>query len=548
MSIESEIYKYKSNKNLNEYIDKYVFTNMYKDNFKKVADDMLNNKYYLPNIGYTQDLYNESYNRSTLRLIHGFAIIYPLIKIYKETKDKRYILKCISMVDNWINRFRYPECKKSMAFHDETTALRLTHLIYLFDVSKNMLDIDEIKSLYLEIKDTAKLLSLPSFYSENTNHGFFQDLSLIIYSKYFNYNEDSIEYYKLGQKRIKTYFDYIFTKSGVHKEHSPEYHFLIANKTLSLINSGLIEDNEFYEYIKSIYLETCKFSTYISKPNMELPKTGDTKPGIYIDNIYKNLYEDINYKSLIDKKFNNINLDTDYIFEDAGYAILKNKWGEDAIYILFCASYHTKYHKHCDDLSFLVHYKGDIISESGPFGYMYDDDMCKYGYSSFAHNTLIVNGKSLPRVDKKYDKVKITQFELDKDKSIIKAINNRYEGIMHKRTLSFEKNNNIINIVDYIRGDKESNYTLLFHLSSEIDIKQDKNYIYMYRDYKLIGKMCFTSDDNIDIGYSYGKDDNLIKGINFPNMYEISSNYVIYININNTKTTIINTQMNIYTS
>lgn len=548
MSIESEIYKYKLNKKSNKYINKYIFTNMYKDNLEQVANDMIKDRYYLPNIGYTEDIYNENYNRSVLRLTHGFAIIYPLAKTYEETNDTKYILKCIDIIDNWINKFRYPEYKNSMAFHDETTSLRLIHFIYVFDISKNILHVGKIKNLYLEIKETAKLLSLPSFYSLNTNHGFFQDLSLIIYSRYFKYDEHSPEYYKLSIIRIKSYFDYIFTKSGVHKEHSPEYHFLIANKILSLIHSELIDDIEFYEYIKSIYLDTCKFSTYISKPNMELPQIGDTQPGMYIDSIYKNLYEDINYKSLINKEFNNITLNTDYVFDDAGYAILKNKWGEDSIYILFCASYHTKYHKHCDDLSFLVHYKGDIISESGPFGYMYEDEMCKYGYSSFAHNTLVVNDKSLPRVDGKYDKVGITQFELGKKKSTVTAVNERYEGTIHKRTLSFDKEKNIINIIDYISGEKENNYILLFHLNSEINVKQDKNYIHMYRNYKLIGEIRFTSDDNIDIKYIYGNGNYVVKGINFPKMYKVSSNNVIYININNIKTSIINTQINIYTS
>jgi hypothetical protein len=546
MGIEKEILYYVENINLDIQIKKYTSLGLYKKDFEKISEDMINNKYYIPGIGYTDNLFSEEYNRSTLRLTHGFTILHPLVYSYKKTKDKKYLLKGIEIVEDWMKKFQYNKFSKSMAFHDETTSLRLIHFIYLFDVCKNVLEIDIIKNLYQEIKNTAQLLTEEDFYSKNTNHGFFQDISLILYSRYFAENEESTNYHELSKDRIKSYFEYIFTESGVHKEHSAAYHFLISNKILLLMKNELIDDNELYEYIKTVHLKTCKFSKYIIKPNGELPCIGDTEPNINVRNIYKNLYEDKNYQYIINREYSNIDLDIDYVFDDAGYAIFRNKWADDAVYVLFSAGYHTYYHKHCDDLSFIVHHNGDIISEAGPFGYMYEDDMCKYGYSSFAHNTLIVNGLSLPRVDGKYDKVKISEYELGENKSTVKGINQRYEGVNHERSLSFDKDNLVISVEDYITSENINDYTLLFHLAPNLVPKQYENIINIYANEKIVCKMEFVSELDLDINCGYGKFSDKIQGIFFSKMYTIDFNYVVYVSIKEAKCASLQTSLKIY--
>ncbi len=546
MFIEKEILYYIQNPNKEINILKYVSSGLYKNNIEKVAEDMINDKYYIPNIGYTENLFDEKYNRSTLRLIHGFTILYPLIHAYNKTQDSKYLLKGLSMIEQWIEEFRYENSKKSMAFHDETTSLRLNNFIYFFDICKDKVEIKYIKKLYQEIKSTAYLLSQDYFYTKNTNHGMFQDISLVLYSKYFIKNKESDYYYELSKARLKSYFEYIYFESGVHKEHSPAYHFLVSYKILKLSQELFILDIEFKEYLYKLYLRTCDFSTYIIKPDGKLPNIGDTQPNIDVRQLYRNLYEDENYSNVIIENYDKVNLKTDYADLKSGYAVLRDKWGSDSVYVLFCASYNTSYHKHCDDLNFIIHYKGDIICEAGPFGYDYKDEKCIYGYSSFAHNTLIVNGESLPRIDKKYDSVKMIECELGEDKSIIKGINARYENVQHERTILFDKNNMMINIKDCIISKDINKYTLLFHLAPNLIPKQHGNEIEVYKDDKMICKIEFNSDKDICVNCSYGDSQEKIKGLNFPKMYETDYNYVIYVNIDNLKDINLNTYLKIY--
>lgn len=544
----SEINIYIDNNDNNEWINKYAYFKSMNSNedLNKETQNMLVDIFFIQNVGYTTDLYNKNYNKSTLRLIHGFVFLYPLITSYKKTKDKIYLNKCTDILEKWINQFRYEGKSSCMSFHDETTSLRLRNLTYLFNISKNILDIDKLKIIYEEIMYTANILAIDEFYSTNTNHGFFQDLALIVYSKYFKFNKDSDKFMMIAQKRMQSYFEYIFTSDCVHKEHSPEYHFLIINNIKNLLNSELINDYKFYSYVKKIYLESVRFATYISKPNLELPHVGDTQKDIYINKLYKTLYKEDNYRALISCEYESIDLNPDYVFKEAGYSIFKDKWSIDSIYVLLTAGYHTSYHKHCDDLSINIYYKGDIISEAGPFGYMYEDDMCKYGYSGFAHSTLIVNDKSLPRIDGKYDSVKITEYNIGNKISYVKAINNRYDNVMHERTVEFDKERLVININDFITSKINNNYTVLYHLGKDIKPVKKENIIYLYRLDSLIGDIRIKSDIDLELDYSYGVDLNLIKGINFPKMYEVDYNYVIYITIKNINETKIQSSIKIY--
>ncbi len=534
MLIDNEIQIYKNrisngNINSNTLLNKYIYKSLYKDNLEEIADNMLKNIYYLPNIGQVKDLFDKGYNRSLLRLTHGFTMIWPLSFMYKKTNDKKYLLKEIEIVEEWIKN--WSDKSNTMAFHDETTSLRMIHLIYIFNECIDVIDVEYLRTLFIEINNTADLLASEQFYTKNTNHGMFQDRSLILFCIYFNEYYKSKEYFQLAKYRIKSYVKYIYTTSGIHKEHSPAYHFIVSRRVLEIAKDIEPYDFEFYEYIYNLYLKTCEYATYIIKPDGKLPNIGDTEPNIDARLNYKNMYNDKNYQNHINKKYDDITLSTNYVDIESGYAILRDKWSEDSIYILYTACYHTSYHKHCDDLNFIIYHKGDIITESGPYGYNYDNELCKYGYSNFAHNTLIVNDESLPRIDGKYEKVKLTNYKQNDKKIEVVGINERYENTKHERTLIFDKESLEIEICDHIWSDSNKDYTFLFHLAPDIVPIIKDNEVDLYKNENLICKLIFDSKEEFNITDIFGDAGEKIKGINFPSMYNTSLNYTIKVNL-----------------
>src|SRR5699024_11901223 len=150
-------------------------------------------------------------------------------------------------------------------------------------------------------------------------------------------------------------------------------------------------------------------------------------------------------------------------YPETGYLIARNKWEKEGIYFLFLASYHMHYHKHTDDLSFLLYKNGPIFVDAGPNSYNYKDPMTQYAYSQYGHSTLIVNDKSLPRTDFKFDDVKVVEHKINDDNAfIITAKNQRYEKVVHTRTIDGDLTEEIFNIKDSISSYEHNQYQLLF--------------------------------------------------------------------------------------
>lgn len=159
---------------------------------------------------------------------------------------------------------------------------------------------------------------------------------------------------------------------------------------------------------------------------------------------------------------------------------------EKATYVLFTAAYNADYHKHSDDLNVYIYSDGEIITEAGPNGYNYQDSFTKYAYSSFAHNTLIIDGKGLPRTDKQYDKVYVSDYCISKDEAEATGVNLRYEGVKHTRNVKYPKREKRVVIHDSILSDKRHEYKLLWHVAPDITVHVRDRIVELFRDTKKV--------------------------------------------------------------
>src|SRR5699024_11144261 len=112
--------------------------------------------------------------------------------------------------------------------HDATTALRLTYLLNFNYICRDVISEKLVEKLDMEIYETVNLLCTDEFHSTNTNHGMFQDISLLAYSILYFKKPAESEVYQLALHRLKDYFYSTFTSDGVHKEHSPDYHYMVT--------------------------------------------------------------------------------------------------------------------------------------------------------------------------------------------------------------------------------------------------------------------------------------------------------------------------------
>ncbi|CEH34849.1 heparinase II/III domain-containing protein [Romboutsia lituseburensis] len=453
-------------------------------------------------------------NRSNNRYWHGHVFIGDIIKSYRFTKDNSYLIKGIEIINSWINEFNY-KYENEIAYHDETIALRINNWIEFILCSENILDKNSTILLKKCIKETVNLIAKGKFYRENTNHAMFQDITLLIYSEVFKNNSDVNKISKIAHKRLYNYFKNIYTLDGVHKEHTPQYHYIVTRNMYQIYNV-FKDDTLTCDYLYNLYLNTLKFSYNILKPDGTFPQIGDNECIKVIDNIslYK-LYSDPRYEYSISCGEKGIKPQENIVvFKDAGYAIFRNSWDKKnkALYILFTAAYHGSYHKHSDDLSILIYKDGDVFIDAGCRGYDYYNKYTQYGYSGFAHNSLIVDDSSkLYTKDCKYEKVRIKDYDIEGDVPYVIGVNERYEDVVHERKVQYNKSNELITIIDNIKSINKHNYKMLFNLAKNIEFVVKDKIILLEKDGANIGELRFKCTSEYKINKYFGKDENGLK-------------------------------------
>ncbi|MGV2622795.1 UNVERIFIED_CONTAM: heparinase II/III family protein [Halobacillus marinus] len=502
--------------------------------FMKAANTIVNkNAYSLPPFGvipfnHLVD-WDDKRSRSFERLIHGHTFIGCLMDAYKQTDNATFVDKARALVMDWIQKHHFHTHKDQMAYHDETTALRLQHWISFHLYAGDQLEHGEKVELEKRMWSTAALLADEDFHSTNTNHGMFQDISLLLFSIYFKTVDKKLctRYKKLAIERLDDYFSSIFTSEGVHKEHSPSYHMLVSNYVRRIVDWLSDIDSEVSRRFLETYQKTEEFSNYILYPDGKFPPICDTESKPVSASSYKRLYNSPEYQfSSTGGRNGTPPKEIDKVFPESGYAVFRDSWEkkEKATYVLFSAAYHADYHKHSDDLNMLIYSDGEIITEAGPNGYNYKDPHTKYAYSSYAHNTLIVDGKGLPRTDGQYDKVSIIDHAIGKDSSEVTGINKRYNGTVHTRTVKYKKSQQQISVDDVLTSEDQHEYKLLWHVAADIEVHVRDRFVEFYRKQEKVAEMEVNSNGKFLLNKVSGETQPEVKGWKFPVMEKKEKN------------------------
>lgn len=508
--------------------------------YRIVADAILKGFFMIPPYGTFDfrkgiDWSNKTLNdRSYLRLLHSQGYLNDLTKAYKSSKNidnkRNYILKSYDIINDWIVKNPYDKPANVMAWHDETTAKRLINWVHFYEVAKNILPPEKLSLLLHSMQFHAKLLASDKFYSKNTNHGMFQDEALLVYSNYFKDAKESHDYEVLAIKRLKNYFNFIISTDGVHKEHSPSYHSLIASSILQYQNFfQLKNDVELSNYFEKIYKKMAKYGTFVIKPDGKWPLLGDTfssqMPLTFL------WADDVNYQYAISMGSKGLPpAALDAVFPAGGYAIFRDSWEKkaEATYIHFAAAYHTDYHKHSDDLSVWIYSNGDIVTEAGPNGYNYQDPYTQYAYSSFAHNTLIVDDEGLPRVDGMFEKTHIKDYKLEKNQAMVSGVNQRFFGVVHLRTLTYTKDKQLLVVKDDIDSKTLHNYKLLWHFAPGLIPRVEGKKIIVKKGDKSVLEITFASSaKHFKIKEYYGENDPIYKSLQFNHHEKPTPTYMV---------------------
>ncbi len=387
--------------------------------------------------------------------LQGWTMFHPVMNIFDDCENQEVLVDYFfDVVSSWHSVYgadnprivtsRMPD---SYAWYDMSVGFRALVLAFFIErISYHRLKITGEQTSLLSALTRIHIenLSFDEAFSLN-NHGFFQIQGLMALLKLqaqdHNFGLDSYAISKMNELVNDQ-----FTVDGIHKEHSPHYHFYATDTIQAIMDSGWYDaEKSLVELVEKAQAVKC----WMVDPEKRPICVGDS-----ILTYQKDLTTPVKTeaKALVGD------------FHSAGYCAIRSDWESDDSFMLFMTGmYHTKAHKHRDCLSFDLYEKGRrVVCDSGKYGYR-SDKYRSYFLSSRAHNS-----------------VEIEDFDIIKMKpygsilSPVKRIGSVYElsgkldypALSHRRSLRYKPRNWLF-VRDDLQCKRARTVTQWFHLEEE---------------------------------------------------------------------------------
>ncbi|MFB4473896.1 heparinase II/III family protein [Oceanobacillus caeni] len=382
--------------------------------------------------------------------IQTLNVISYLCDAYTESEEDVYLYKAYYLLLDWILYIKTDERENKFKWVDHTVASRTLTIIYFFNLSKDIIDIDEGIILELLIEHGEFLIDEKNYV--RNNHGIMVDRSLLVLSIFMKNYTEAEKWFEKGKLRIRDAFFRDFSFQGVHLENSPAYHKMVKNMFEKIQEFLIINGYTLGDDISEKLKMTKKYLQYILKPNGYLPTIGDSALS----------------------KLNVKKLNESFHDPEAGITIMQSKTNNEinSTWLSFICGYGSKTHKHRDDLSINLFYKGkDILVDSGQYNYDLKDKFRKYILSPQAHSTIIQKNKTykIKPPTENHDLIKTVSYTSNSVYDYVKGVHKGYEGFSLQRSILFFKPD-IVFIYDKVVSEDIKIFQQNFNLASHVKV------------------------------------------------------------------------------
>lgn len=424
------------------------------------------------------EIWLDTAKRSQARFVHGFIFFsdWHGTVLKDPAEAATYAAFALRIIRNWAAEFADGTRSPEVSHHDETTAQRLIQLTALLPRLKDLLPDEDYRWLAGLSLDTARLLATDYFHATGNNHGMFQDIALLYFSVMCDYvaDREREDFFGTATARLYSYFSAAFTADGVHIENTPTYHLMVSKHVHGVLEILSRTGHPHADYYRSLLQDAAEYATHALMPNGMYPPISDTTQQAEARAARQNIFdsEEFAFAASAGKMGSKPQRRT-LVLPDSGYAVYRSSWGDPAAtYAFFSAAYNANYHKHSDDLSLFLRSGGvDLLSEAGAYGYDYKDPLTKFGYSSYAHNCLVVDGTSLPRTDSLAHLTTLEAHDVRTDGYRVTGRTRRLTDTTHSRTVDIQEREGIprIDVSDTIQSHEQHGYELLWNLGPDVE-------------------------------------------------------------------------------
>jgi hypothetical protein len=415
---------------------------------------------------------------------HSLRMASYLINAYELTGDTLYLGKAKWFIESWIEHNPSPSNQSSeRAWDDHSTANRITTFIYFWDHYRNsqIFDDDFANEFLNMLRKHGEYTAKKTNYFWGHNHGIFQDRALIQLAVLFPVFESSEEWLEVAVSRLSIHLETSVTPTGVHKEHSAAYHYLVLQLFMSISKFNHHYNIINVELDSTIY-QMQEYLVHIAKPDGTIPLVGDSV-GNYVLGISESdiTNEHLLYLVSNGNKGEEI-VENSIVYQDAGVAIFKNDWEiASPIYFALFNGFHSSVHKQSDDLSFVLTYQQtDFFVDSGKYNFAEDDPYRIFIRSVFAHNSISVDDKSYNvKNPDNVGKSVIENYLITSNYSYVKASHTLYKGVKVTRSVILF-NDGAIYFHDKIESNNHHEYTQTFNIGKDVSVDySDVNNVFL---------------------------------------------------------------------
>lgn len=394
--------------------------------------------------------------------LNGWRIIEPALIAYENTRDPLHIRRALPYVADWL-RFNVREGQiNRYKWYDASTGLRALKLAYLLladdrdDLlsAKERATVEELADLHLAN------LTEPKHIVAN-NHAFIQLHGAMALCRVRRESAAIVEWVKtLFAGAIRQQFG----TEGMHKEHSPGYHFFAYAKVCEFLRSRWYDGVEGLAELEDKILRN---AAWLIDANGQVIEVGDTSPHLRA----------IGHKPLPtaadEGAAHGVRL-----WREAGFATVRTlpptPLAKSSL-LFFSGAYHSKTHRHADDLAFVWMEGGEwILSDTGRYTYG-DGERRLYTRSSQAHNTITADDTSAS-IEPRYaygsalELAERTPWGFD----LFGKIWHRDNRFFHARRLLYRPGEWLI-VIDRLRDRRERarRFTAWFHFAEGTKVGED---------------------------------------------------------------------------
>jgi len=464
---------------------------LYPDTTKiiRTANDILARKFDLWDVTKQLPQTFDWYENPTDDDVWGFALnefewMWEVMAAYVMTRDERYARDFQTLMASFFNQVSLIDWKdeRDPVWRLIGVGLRLSDswvdAFYVFLHSPSVSDDVKIKMLAY-IHDQANFLF--HFRSPRWNHLIQESYGLLKVGVMFPEFKMAAEWLEMAKYRLERDISMDVYPDGGYTEASIYYHRYVVRLFQRIMDytdwHKVRLSEEFYQRFEEMYT----FMMYTTWPDGRMPAANDGFHAKKLHPLYHAPAEKFHrddFRWFATEGIEGTQPDvTSMAFPYTGFYVMRSDWSPAARYAILDAGLFGSAHGHEDKLNFeIVAFGTPFIVEAGTFTYVYNE-WHRYFESSFAHNTIVVDGRSQlrqPEPDKwatdphrKLPNIWVSNDHFD----YVEATYNEGYGnnkedvhhdVRHTRRLLFVKPDYWI-LWDVLAGEGEHQYEQLFH-------------------------------------------------------------------------------------